>query len=366
MSRLLAGRLALGGIEAGGWVELDGTVVAGAGHGEPPRDPDERVAGLLSPALVDLQVNGAGGREVTGDDDALDVIERTLLDHGVTRWLATLISTDDGTAEATVARLTARAGDPASTVAGIHLEGPFLSPGHRGMHRMEYLRAPADWIPAYLRAPAVRIMTLAPELPGAIELAEELAAAGVVVSLGHTGADAPTASRAVVAGARMVTHVLNAMGPLHQRAPGVAGVALTDDRLTVGLIADGVHVDPIVLDLVGRAAGDRVALVSDASPAASSPTPVATFAGVTLDPDGRLEGQPAGSLRLLDEHVVVWAHATGRSLAQALRNASDVPCALLGLPAPLSPGSPADLVEWSAGGRIARVMRGGDWHTPSP
>lgn len=361
MSLMMAGAVARSGAAREGWVEIDGPLVAAIGDGAPPRAPTERVDGLLSAGLVDLQVNGAAGHEVTGDEAALDAIEHALLQHGITAWLPTVITTDEPAAERTVARLARRAADPASTVAGIHVEGPFLAPGHAGMHRGELLRLPTDGVPAYLRHPAVRVVTLAPELPGALALIEELAAGRVTVSLGHSGADAATALRAVDAGARMVTHLFNAMAPLGHRAPGLAGLALTDERLTLGVIADGAHVDPLVLKLVHAAAAARVVLVSDLSPAAAAHTPVTSFAGIALDPDGRAAGRPAGGLRLLDQDVSTWATATGTSLAAALQAAGERPAVLAGLPAPLTPGAPADLVEWDAAGHVRRVMRAGRW-----
>lgn len=361
MSLVLAGSVARHGLAREGWIEVDGSLVTAIGDGPPPRSPDERVEGLLSAGLVDLQVNGAAGHEVTGDEAALDAIEHTLMARGITSWLPTVITTGESAADRTVGRLARRVADPRSPIVGIHLEGPFLTPGHAGMHRSELLRLPADGVPPYVRHPAVRLVTLAPELPGALELVTELAAGGVTVSLGHSGADAATALRAVDAGARMVTHLFNAMAPLRPRAPGLAGLALTDGRVSLGLIADGAHLDPLVLRLVHAAAAGRVTLVSDASPAASAPARVTTFAGIALDPDGRAAGRRAGSLRLLDEDVGTWAAATGASRAAALEAAGERPAALAGLPAPLEPGAPADLVEWDPRGRARRVMRAGRW-----
>jgi N-acetylglucosamine-6-phosphate deacetylase len=358
---VLAGRLAWRGVEDDGWVAVEDGRVRGVGHGVPPHEPTERVAGLLSPGLVDLQVNGAAGHEVTGEDAALDAIEAGLLEHGVTSWLPTVISAEETVSADTVVRLAARAADPRSTVAGIHLEGPFLSPAHAGMHRAQHLRRPVEGVPVYVRNPAVRIVTLAPELDGALALVAELAAAGVIVSLGHSGAPADTALAAVAAGASMVTHLFNAMGELHHRAPGLPGVALTDERLAVGLIGDGVHVSPRVLAIVARCAAQRVVLTSDASPAAHSPVPVPSFAGVALDAEGRQDGRPAGSLALLDEQVSIWARSSGLGRAAALYAATEAPAELIGLPPLLRPRSPADLVEWTEDGRVARVMRGGVW-----
>jgi len=320
------------------------------------------VTTLLAPGLCDLQVNGAAGHEVTGDDAALDAIEAALTARGVTRFLATVTTVADERAAAAVERLARRARDPRSAVAGIHLEGPFLSPDHAGVHPVDLLRVPADGVPEHYADPAVRLVTLAPELPGALDLIESLHARGVTVSLGHTGADADTIHLAVDRGARMVTHAFNAMAPLHHRAPGPVGAALVDDRLAIGVIADGRHVDARVLELVRRAAGDRVVLVSDASPAAGAPPGAYGFAGgeVTLDADGSVRdagGRLAGSGALLDDVLATWVAATGASLDEAIAAATVRPAEVVGL----ARSEPDDLVEIRDDGRVVRVMRGGRW-----
>ena len=316
----------------------------------------------IAPGLCDLQVNGAAGYEVTGDDDALDAIEAALIARGVTRFLATVTTIEDERAAAAVERLARRARDPGSAVAGIHLEGPFLSPEHAGVHAVELLRAPADGVPEHYGDPAVRLVTLAPELPGALDLVESLHARGVTVSLGHTGADADTIGRAADRGARMVTHVFNAMAPLHHRAPGPVGAALVDDRLAIGVIADGRHVDPRVLELIHRAAGDRVVLVSDASPAAGAQPGAYGFAGraVTLGADGTVrdaDGRLAGSGALLDDVLATWFASTDTELDDAIAAATVRPAELVGL----ARSAPADAVEISDDGRVVRVMRDGRW-----
>ena len=134
--------------------------------------------------------------------------------------------------------------DPASPVEGAHLEGPFLSQELRGRHRPQFLRVPERPLLAYYDEPAVRLVTLAPELPGAGELIDRLVGRGVVVSLGHSGASFEEARGATDAGATVVTHLFNAMPPLHHRRPGLVGRALVDERLRFGLIVDGFHVDP--------------------------------------------------------------------------------------------------------------------------
>jgi N-acetylglucosamine-6-phosphate deacetylase len=364
---LLAGRVARAGILTTGWIEVQrGTIVA-LGTGQPPSGPDELHDAVIAPGLVDLQVNGGAGVEVTAGHGALDRLEETLLAHGVTSYLPTLVSAADDDLARTIAELEERVADPASPVVGVHLEGPYLSPQHSGVHRAELLRAPAaSLLPAAYGSTAVRLVTLAPELAGGLDLVRALHARGVTVSLGHSGADAATALVAFDAGASIVTHVFDAMAPLHHRSPGLAGAALVDPRVRVGIIADGHHVDPAVLELVRRAAGRRVLLVSDASPAAAAPQGRYTIGGVTLvrGPDGVArtpDGVLAGSAILLDDAVRAWTALTGATLAEAISAASDEPAAAVGLPRPLAVGLPADLLLVDRAGRVLRVMRGGAW-----
>lgn len=352
---ILAAPLALGGVLAPGWAEIDGDVLAGIGHGDPPRAADERLDGVLAPGLCDLQVNGGAGFEVGDGPEALDAIDALALAHGVTSYLPTLVSPVDGSA---LDALGARAADPASPVAGVHLEGPFLSREHAGMHPPERLRIPSDGVPDWLEHPAVRLVTIAPELPGALELIGRLAARGITVSLGHSGACAGVALAAIDAGARMVTHVFNAMGPLHHRAPGLAGVALVDDRVRVGVIPDARHVDPLVLEVVRRSAGARVALVSDATPAAGAPAGRYAMAGVPIDGAGRTaDGRLAGSVLTLDGAARSWARSTGATFAEALFAASEVS----GLATGCAAGAPADLVLFAEDQAVRAVMRRGRW-----
>ena len=362
MSTLLAAELALDGGLAEGWVELDGARLTGAAHGPPPREPDERLDGILAPGLCDLQVNGGGGHDVTGGAAALDAIDALQLAHGVTSYLPTLISPDDETAERVLAQLAERVADTGSPVAGAHLEGPFLNPERAGMHPLERLRSPADGLPDWIEHPAVRLVTLAPELPGALELIERLSGRGIAVSLGHSCAGAEVAAAAIDAGARLVTHVFNAMAPLRPRAPGLAGAALLDERVHVCVIADGVHVQPLMLELVRRAAGARTVLITDATPLAAAPPGDYEMAGVAIErgADGAAhtrDGRLAGSALTLDDAVRNWDGLTGATLAQALYAASQAPAAAVHLRA----DAPADLVQLDPGGVVRAVMRGGRW-----
>src|SRR6266568_3284284 len=188
MSRVLSALLARERQMAPGWVEIEGGRLTGAGHGTPPREPDERLDGILAPGLYDLQVNGAGGHEVSGGPAALDAVDAVQLAHGVTSYLPTLISPDSETAERVLPQLAERIADPSSPVAGVHLEGPFLSPEHAGMHPVGRLRSPAEGVPDWIEHPAVRLVTLAPELPGALELIVRLRDRGIAVAIGHSGA----------------------------------------------------------------------------------------------------------------------------------------------------------------------------------
>lgn len=361
---ILAGRIVRGGRADPGWIELAGTRIAATGAGAPPRAPDLTHEGLIAPGLVDIQVNGGAGVETVGGGAALDAIDARQLRHGVTSYLPTIITTDPETARRAVSELAERAADAGSPVAGIHLEGPFLSPQHHGVHRRELLCAPADGVPDYYEHPAVRLVTLAPELPGALELIERLVARGVTVSLGHSGADEATAAAAAERGATLVTHVFNAMAPLHHRAPGLVGFALVDERIGVGVIPDGLHVAPAALALVRRAAGERVILVSDAGVAAGAAPGEYRQAGLAVrlteygtlvGPDGTL----AGSAIALDEGVRRWVSFTGASLEEALQAASTRPAAAVGLPNGLDTGAPADLVLLDDAGHVERVLRGG-------
>jgi N-acetylglucosamine-6-phosphate deacetylase len=366
LSVLVSGRIARAGVLEDGWLEIEGERIAATGKDAPPRSPDVRHEGVVAPGLFDLQVNGAGGQEVTGGPMSLDAIDAIQLERGVTGYLATVVSRDDATAERCVTELAERVADPWSPMSGIHLEGPFLSPDHAGAHRPEALRSPADGVPGYFSSAAVRLVTIAPELPGAIELIRELHARGVTVALGHSGASTAVARSALDAGARLVTHLFNAMAPLHHRAPGLAGVALADARAYVGVIADGVHVDPLVLEIVRRAAGARVVLVSDATPAAAAPPGRYELGGVAIEgiSDGapRLaDGRLAGSSSTLDVAVRNWASMTEATIAEALVAATEAPAAALGVGAGLHPGSPADVVLFDDHGNVGRVMRRGRW-----
>ena len=365
---VISGLVASSGQLRRGWLEVNSERVVASGAGTPPRTADLEHDGIVARGLCDLQVNGAAGVEVTAGAPALDRIDATMLAHGVTSYLPTVVTTDPETAARAVADICERMGDPTSPVEGVHLEGPFLSHEFRGRHRPEFLRSPKHPVPPYYDEAAVRLVTLAPELPGAAELVTALVHRGVVVSLGHSGASFEETGSAVDAGATAVTHLFNGMPSLHHRCPGLVGRALVDDRLHLGLIADGFHVDPGVLTLVARLAARRVILVSDASPAAGAPPGRYKLTGFTVEgmPEGRaqtIDGLLAGSAILLDEAVRRWRDFGGLDLAAALEAGGERPARLIGQPATLAPGAFADLVLLTADGLVERTMRRGRWVT---
>jgi N-acetylglucosamine-6-phosphate deacetylase len=234
---------------------------------------------------------------------------------------------------------------------GLHLEGPFLSPAKRGAHPASLLRLPTlAGIEGWTRPAGVAVVTLAPDLPGALEVIEALVARGVVVSLGHTPATAAVATAALQAGASWVTHLFNAMAPLHHREPGLAGLALIDDRVRVGLIPDGIHVHPHVVAMAQRTLGPRLTIVTDAVGALGMPPGRQALGGaeVTVGDDGvRLpDGTLAGSNLAMDQGVRNLVAFSGCPPEHALRAASTAPAAVLGdtVRGTLAPGARADLV----------------------
>jgi len=303
---------------------------------------------VLAPGFVDLQVNGIGPLDVaTAGGDDWDAFDRALLAQGVTTWCPTLLSAPLGDLEAALGRVAdagRRPGGGRPDLAGAHLEGPFLAVA--GAHRPECLRprVDLDWL---RRLPGlgtgVRVVTLAPELPGAVEAVAHLRSAGVLVALGHSAGGAEAALAAADAGARLVTHLGNAMGAMRAREPGLLGAALADRRLAVSLICDLVHTHPVFVRAGFAAKGAAgVALVTDS---------VAVVPGAETPP--RLaDGTLAGSVLTMPAAVSNAVRVGAVGLADALRSASSTPARLLGLHdrGSIAPGRRADLVALAGGG----------------
>jgi N-acetylglucosamine-6-phosphate deacetylase len=310
------------------------------------------------PGFVELQINGLDERDFTTDPGAVWQVGERLARHGVTAFLPTIVTSPRGSVEAAMRALATVPDDVDGAVPlGLHVEGPFISPARRGAHDQRYLRAPdlgeiAEWV-----AGGARLITLAPELPGAIEAIGQIAAAGGVASVGHTDADATTTARAVEAGARYATHLFNAMPALHHRSPGAAAALLADERVTIGLIADGVHLDPLVLRLVQRLASGRVSLVSDAVAHRLASGELRRDTDSARLPDGTL----AGSVHQLDYGVRTFAAATG-SVESALDAVTATPARLLGLDdgrGMLRVGGRADIVLLTSRLEIAATIVAG-------
>ncbi|HEX7188160.1 MAG TPA: amidohydrolase family protein [Actinomycetes bacterium] len=330
-----------------GDVRLDGDVVAAVGL------PPAPGGGIAVPGLVDVQVNGYAGIDLlTAPADDWQVAARAMARHGVTSFVANLITAP---AEQTTSALRAATeavsspGDGAARCLGAHLEGPFLAAGRRGTHPLQHLRDPdrAALQPLLDAGPVVSI-TIAPELPGAVEVITWLCAAGVLVALGHSDATADEAHAGFDAGARTVTHVFNGMSAPTARAPGLAGVALARDDVVVQAILDGVHLAPETAAVVVSAARSRLVLVTDALSAAGAPdgdyrlgdVAISMVGGVARNADGALAGSVTSlvaTLRL--------AMTAGLRLEEAAVAASTRPAVLLGRTdlGRLRPGDRADV-----------------------
>lgn len=354
---LVEGVLVPGDVEV-----VDGTIAA---VGLPPHGG----GGVAAPGFVDLQVNGVAGVDfLAAEVDDYRRAGDALVATGVTSYQPTFVSSPETRVVAALRTMATAAGSESGPrILGAHLEGPFLSPRWIGAHDPDAVVAPdLDLLERLLDAGPVTTMTLAPERPGALDLIDRLRARGVVVWIGHTDADAETAHAAFDRGAQALTHAFNAHRRFAPRDPGPAGVALSRPDVTVGLIADLVHVAPDAVRLAVAAAPDRVALVTDATAAAAHPPGVVELGGRRVVSDGvavRLddaEATLAGSALTMDQAVRNLV-TVGASLDAALRAATIVPARLAGRPelAALAPGSPADVVVLDDELRVTRVLVGG-------
>jgi N-acetylglucosamine-6-phosphate deacetylase len=360
-------------ILAPGWLHLDGDRIVEVGEGPPPRPSDVDLGPVsVTPGFVDLHVHGGGGASFdSGTADAADVAAAAHLAHGTTSMAASLVTDTPGRMSDAVRELALLVDD--GRLAGIHLEGPWLSPRRSGAHQPGALTHPTPGaIEKLLTAGggAVRMVTLAPELPGGLDAVGRLADAGVLVAIGHTDATYDEARAALDAGARLGTHLFNAMRPLHHRDPGPVG-ALLDAPVDVELIADGVHLHPAVLRTVFAAKPGRCILVTDAMAAAGAPDgdyrlgPMAIEVrdGVARLADGSGDGAIAGSTLTMDAAVRFAVRSAGLSLLDVVRAASTTPAAAWGLDdvGSIEAGRRADLVVLDDRLEVVRVMRAGAW-----
>ncbi len=316
------------------------------------------------PGFVDLQVNGFAGVDFAAADAAgYATAGDALLETGVTAYQPTFITAPEQDLIAALGEVPAEPAGP--RILGVHLEGPFLSPNRLGAHPAASRRDPdRDLLERLLDAGPVAYVTLAPELPGALELVDLLHEHGVVASCGHSDATAEEAAAAFDRGVGTVTHLFNAMRPLGHRDPGIAGAALARDGVIVQVILDGNHLAEETARVVWRAAAGRVALVTDAIAAAGIGDGSYRLGGVDVEVrDGvarRADGVLAGSVVTMIE-AVRNLHALGASLVEAVAAATSVPARAANRPelGVLRQGGEADLVVLDDRLEIRRVLRGG-------
>jgi N-acetylglucosamine-6-phosphate deacetylase len=324
---------------------------------------------LVAPGYVDLQINGAYGIDLMREPERLWELGTGLTASGVTAFLPTIPSAPDGVVDRAREALRRRPdGYRGAEPLGLHLEGPMLSPDRRGAHDPANLRRPDQGVyGTWSKAAGVAMVTLAPELPGALDAVRHLTAGGVLVAAGHTDADADQMAAGVDAGITAVTHLFNAMAPFAHRQPGPIGVALTDRRLTAGLIVDGQHVHPVGVATAWAALGpDRLALVTDAVAAMGTRPGRSTLGGVGVVVDDvsvrTADGRLAGSLLAMDVAVRNLVDATGCTHDQAIGCATAVPARLLGRSdrGAVAVGRRADLVLLDPSYVVVAVVVGGE------
>jgi len=333
---------------------------------------------ILVPGFIDMHIHGGSGHDVMeSDNKALPAVEALLFRHGVTGYFPTTITAALDLTLAALERLAdaiERAGENGmrgqrARPLGIHLEGPFISHKRPGVHPIDDLLEPTiETFDKLWQASRghIKVLTIAPELNGATGVIAEASRRGVCVSIGHSDADTAAAQAGVAAGARHATHTFNAMRPLDHREPGIVGEVLTDARISAEIIADGVHIDPMVVELFLRAKGTEGAvLVTDATAATGMPDGKYRLGSLEVDvANGRCvaNGKLAGSVLTLDKAVRNVMKFANWNLQQAVRLATLNPARAARLDATagqLVPGAVADLVALTASGEVRQtIVRG--------
>lgn len=331
---------------------------------------------VLVPGFIDLHIHGGAGHDVMEtDSSALAAIECHMARHGVTSYLPTTVTAPEDRILRALEFLGERISrqdycDGGARPTGIHLEGPFISHAKRGVHPPEHLVQPSpQMFEKYWQASGgmLRMMTIAPELPGTIETIQFAKKAGVRSSIGHSNATYSEATQAIDAGADHATHTFNAMRPLDHREPGILGAVLTDNRVTADIIADGIHTDPSVVKLFLNAKGpDCAILITDAISATGMPEGKYKLGPFEVEvKDGRCEyqGKLAGSVLTLDRAVRNVMSFADWKLQQAVRLVSLNPARVLGIAhqrGTIAPGAAADLVVLTSKGEVVQTFIAGE------
>jgi N-acetylglucosamine-6-phosphate deacetylase len=345
------------------YLTVEGGQVGQVGQGPPPPGPSPVIDlgdALVAPGFIDVHVHGGGGYQVNCAtapevEDSVREMAKFHARHGTTGLLATTVSDGPQALQVAVEGVAAVTGVPGLGVLGSNLEGPWIARSRAGAQYPGALRPPSV---AELRAlvarsrGTLRLVTVAPELDGALKVITVARQAGLVVAIGHTDADYETATAAFEAGARHATHLFNAMAPIHHRQPGPVAAALADPRVYLEIIADGVHIHPALISLVASLAPERLVLITDAiSAAGAAPGRYRLGPVEVLVRDGRAvlagqEGTVAGSVLTMDRAVAHAVQLGGVPLLSALRAASLNPATALGETGKgrLHPGADADLV----------------------
>ena len=332
---------------------------------------------ILAPGFIDMHIHGGAGRDVMDPaGDALPAVERLLCSHGVTTYFPTTVTAPLDQILKALHRLadaieTPRAATKVTRAkpAGIHLEGPFISHRRPGVHPPEDLLPPTlEMFERFWQAARghIKVITIAPELEGAREVICEAARRGVCVSMGHSDADVFAARAGIAAGVRHATHTFNAMRPLGHRDPGILAEALINDELSAEIIADGIHVDPLIVRLFLRVKNaEKAVLVTDATAATGMPDGHYRLGSLEVEvKDGRctVGTQLAGSVLTMDKAVQNVTKFAGWDLQQAVRLATANPARAARLPAKagmLEPGAAADMVALSSDGEVLKTIVGG-------
>lgn len=376
---ITGGRVATpGGVLDPGWLLVENGLISAAGDGPAPEAAEsvDASGNWVVPGFVDIHCHGGGGAAFTSADvtHVRQVVDAHTA-HGTTTMLASLVTRPVAELVEQVTALSDLADD--GLIAGIHLEGPFLSAARCGAHDPALLRPPDPVsVDALLSAGrgTIRMVTIAPELEGAVPAVKRLVDVGVIAAIGHTNALADEVVPAVDAGATVATHLFNGMRPLHHREPGPIGALLDDERVTVELICDLVHVHPTIVRLAARHTGPaRTVLITDAIAAAAAGDGTYEIGGLEVDvtdgvPTLAGGGSLAGSTLTMDAAFRNLVTGCGLGILDAVAAASTRPAELLGLGAVtgrLAPGYAADVVLLDDALRPVSVMRRGKW-VPSP